>query len=744
MTRVPASITSGDDRVTIEYFEQDETGRIRPEPQDDGHDPEIEEMEAQLRVLEERMRDAGGLSQLLKGPGATRKASQLKRLLETGEDDAEPDLAALDAPKIEIVEGELTFAQRQHVSKLNNYMQRACREMQRGRLDATHIANVWKAYSGARRGLLASRASIPSEDVWQFLWRVLSWEGKINPSRMTHVYVLARDMGTAGCALSQAQRLLVMEAMFIEGYKKQAIDNWKRAAATIGSDPEVAQSYWELGVRMCSLEGDLERAERAANTLLDPPYDVDPRILLPFLRACTVNEATQEKAWGVYRRLRSLLGDSMTIEDYDGIINCFLSTNQTQYGLEAFVDMMFSGAIDLHGQTKLPSAVSNRFFLGKWLKRLIGAGDLDGAMNVLQFMHSKGIMGAAIQVNGLIGALMRTETAENQQKAEELAWAMIDSRLLYVDLRERKALMEWPAQLYSNSRSQSRGDGRQAVSFVPRATLETISLLAENYRQRGLHGRMEELWAASKDAKISADVFMMNQFMESYNNEGKGDKARDLYRRLTREHRIVPDSHTFLDLFKSLDVHFIRSTSLSQEDRAEAEELCRSMFRDMMKAGRSILDEEGIHAALARTILLSFRRCEDHFGLLVALRALRDHFGFVPSDMLVLEMVAGRPAQHRDSPRATRQLVKSSHLIERMLTEGRLEAAESGELRAPRTPEEKARELVSVLEKHVLSTLEESSVGGPRMSDDEFQARYGTAAFEMGVEPGPGDAKRWL
>ncbi|KAH6685367.1 hypothetical protein F5X68DRAFT_210018 [Plectosphaerella plurivora] len=329
-----------------------------------------------------------------------------------------------------------TINQRKRISKLNSVMERVFREMRRREeTTAKTILSVWKSYNLARQTLAKSWSHVPNS-VWDLIWKIFSIEADTNPNRFTYLSLLARDMSEAKVALNPEQQLITIEALFVEGFEAKAIENWKRCMSGMGdSGSNTFNDYWELGTRMFCQSGDLVQAERAVNKLLE--QQADPHILMPFIRACATqtSEEAQEKAWASYRRLRELLGADMGLEEYDEVIAFFLTTNQTERALFAFVDMMTSGTVDLYAGGRLPSHIGNKFFFGKWLKRLIGAEDLDGAFTVFEFMRSKGIEAAPVQINGLIGAWQRAGGADDLQKADDLAWDMIRARIDFVQTR---------------------------------------------------------------------------------------------------------------------------------------------------------------------------------------------------------------------------------------------------------------------------------------------------------------------
>ncbi|WYZ34778.1 hypothetical protein EsH8_I_001054 [Colletotrichum jinshuiense] len=544
----------------------------------------------------------------------------------------EPSKRRKSPPIPQIPEHIWSFNQRKRITRLNALLSRTTKEIRRGEeVTAKTVQAIWKTYGAARQSLAKAWATVP-HDVWNLLWQVLSLDEAHNPSRLTYLSLLARDMSEARVALSPSQQLVTMEAMFVDGWETKAIESWKRCIATLGdTGAETFQEFWELGVRMFCQTGDLIQAERAVNKLLE--RQLDPRILMPYIRSCALNsvEDTRTKAWDAYRRMRDLLGTSMGLEDYDQVISFFLATNQTERALHAFVDMMSSGTVELKGQEHLPSQIGNKFFFGKWLKRLIGAGDLDGAHSVFNFMRSKGIEAASIQVNGLIGAWQRSGGADDLKKADDLAWDMINARIDFVRNRQRLSSMEGPIRIVEVS-------GNSKLGAMPKATLETFSLLAENYRLRRLQDEMLKLWDAFREAEISPDAFMMNQLLESYSQFGNILEARELYRTLVYERQVKPDPYTFMALWKMLGVN--RLHIVAGEELVDEVKLTRETFAEMVRFS-SVFEADGLDGQLARKILHTLRRLKDNLGIVTALQAFKTVFKFTPPEVLALEMLLG-------------------------------------------------------------------------------------------------------
>ncbi|KAJ0162231.1 hypothetical protein CTA2_4892 [Colletotrichum tanaceti] len=615
-------------------------------------------------------------------------------------------------PIPQIPENVWSFNQRKRIARLNALLSRTAKEIRRGEnVTAKTAQSVWKTYSAARQSLAKAWAHVP-QDVWNILWEILSLDEPQNRGRLTYLSLLARDMSEAKVALSPSQQLVTVEAMFVDGWETKAIEGWKRCISTLGdSGADTFQEFWGLGVRMFCQQGDLAQAERAVNKLLE--RQLDPRILMPYIRSCAANptDEARTKAWDAYRRMRDLLGTSMSLEDYDQVISFFLTTNQTEPALQAFVDMMSSGTVELKGRERLPTQIGNKFFFGKWLKRLIGAGDLDGAHSVFNFMRSKGIEAATIQVNGLIGAWQRSGGADNLEKADKLAWDMIDARIEFVRNRRRLSSMEGLVRIVEVN-------GNAELGAMPKATLETFSLLAENYRIRHLQGEIEKLWDAFREAEISPDAFMMNQLLESYSQNGNVSEARQLYWSLVYERKVKPDPYTFMALWKMLGAN--RLHNVSGEEIDNEVKVTRETFAEMVRFS-AVFEADGFDGQLARKVLHTFRRLKDSLGIVTALRAFEVVFKFTPPEVLGLEMLlettslAWETAQARQKLRLVKRRI-DAHVENRQKLLGRSTTLDE------MTPKQRGEEL-----SHYMQTVYLQEVGPV---PESYVARV---AKEMGV-----------
>ncbi|KAK0733868.1 hypothetical protein B0T26DRAFT_670222 [Lasiosphaeria miniovina] len=688
--------------LSVRYYNEIQPGTYKRMPDKDGFTTSAKldtKIEAAINELEQQMASTVEMLQQMEEGGMQDKADDLRKQFKKTLRDQYKGKTGPEAEEHRWLRI-LGFSGARHraVANLNRFLARE-NVVKGGVPKPKDLLECWKSYSAARKSLSTAWENVP-RGVWDFLWTTLSWEeGVDNPNRMSHIYVLAKDMSAAGVVLRDSQQLLAIEAMFIEGWQAEAIEAWKKAV-TLGSKPETFKEYWELGVRMCCIYGDTERAQRAADMLLNSAHDMDPRIIIPIVRALAAKEPTREQAWTLFRDMRDLLGTSMTVEDYDIVIGSFLACNCVEFALQAFVDMMFAGAIDVRGKTRLPTAVGNHFFLGKWLKRLIGAGQLDEAYQVAVFLQTKGVVASPIQLNGLIGAWIRSGSAEDLDKAERLAWDMIHTRLEYVYLRHRAASMDQPTRFYAPYVPPTIGGDGSGFKCKARATAETISLLAENYCSRGLHDRLKELWEGSQRAEITTTAFFMNQLIRSHSHNMKADDAVALYRSMTKEQNIRPDGHTFLTLFSTLSVNRLiqRDEVLSARDVVSG----RQFFSDMVEADW-VFDSPELFGILPRTILFSMLKAHDYTGMLVAARAMKEIFAYTPPEPLLIELATGSTMLKAPTKRNLERLMSGTMTVEGLMKHHRAAVAPGQRLDPDNmTVDQRAAELHAVLEQLIL------------------------------------------
>ena len=504
-----------------------------------------------------------------------------------------------------------------------------------------------------------------SDEVWEALWNIFMQKRTLNYG---YLRLLGQDMKNAAVTMQSWQRLVHIQAMFAEGDCDAAIEQWEECKTSLGENGDASKDYWEVGHRLYTQSGQLGKAIEAAESFIKftknpSDFRTFKRIMQAFLHS---NErGRKQKAWALYVKLKFGLGSQMEVKDYDDVASIFFGADLPDLALGVFRDMMLiqDASVKHHESTtlhessagidrnldvlkiaekelawddprvlaKLPAKFNNKFFFGKWLKKLIGDGEFDASIKVFNLMHERGIRPDARYVNGLIGAWLRTGKAKNHQLAEDTAWRMIEERLVYVENRETRAVFSRPLRPVAMANKANY----KPVSRHPPATIETFSVLIEDYRRRQKHDRMKDLMKALEQARIRPNTFFMNQLM-MVDSQYPRNHAWDTYTSLTRTQGVHPDFDTFGILWhhtkKVVDPNLNPAQFSKVVDDVPNNALPRVVVAEMVKWMHSLTRRERLPRELYDLIILSFSLSQDHPGTAITLRVLRRHFNMFPNE----------------------------------------------------------------------------------------------------------------
>jgi pentatricopeptide repeat protein len=541
---------------------------------------------------------------------------------------------------------------------------------------------LWRAYIFSRKILLESPEHVPMR-TWHALWNKLAEESPSNLDRMGHIKYLGDDMLKAGVVLHPREHLLYIEALFIDDDHNSAIKRWEDLRSETAAqdtyhlerthhntDKRSFQvSYWELGIRMLSLVGKPDQAFEAAEILFRITREpAIYRALLPIIRAylAVKSESSYRRAWALYVEMRLKMGSQVTMEDYDILISNFFNANQPYLALGVFKDMMLTGnetlahrdsiasyskttdtSISLSKEIKakeidwqnakplqsLPAQFKNKFFFGSWVKKLIGDGELDLAKKVFDLAEDHGIRASPMHLNGLIGAWYRHGSDKYSALAEETAWKMIKARIDFVKEREQWNGITSPLRVVeSDDLQSSRSIG--IVSLTPHATIETFSVLIQQYRRRQRPDLASDLFDALKKAKVKPNTGFLNELLLSDTRAHNMAWAWETYHSLTSTKQVRPDLETFVILWnlekRNVDP-LLGQLSHKHEEVGTKFPPPRELFANMMEQLSAKALRLKAPKELYDMIMLCFCLKADLVGAAVALRALQHHFNAMPS-----------------------------------------------------------------------------------------------------------------
>ncbi|KAM3086729.1 hypothetical protein ACMFMF_000670 [Clarireedia jacksonii] len=537
---------------------------------------------------------------------------------------------------------------RVRIMQLNNILEDVKKDMDHKNFKYSEkkTFRLWRHYTLARSTLLSDPEHIPPA-AWGLLWNYTTIPNPLNIDRMAHAMRLGTDMKRAGLDLTGSQLLVYIEALFIEGNPEGAIRLWKGSAHTFPKGDGDYDNYLDLGARMLAENGDIEESQKVASVIIHRSENpTAARILIPVIQNCLVpsTAADTSRAWKSYLQFRQIMGSHMQMSDYDTIALLFLKSRNYREALAVFTDMMLTYDISSRKYDssmsqdvgRLPPKFNNKFFFGKWMKKLIGEGELEGAHRVLELMRLRSIRPDAKHVNGLIGALLRTNKPLNRQLAEDMAWPMIATRLEFVRNRAAKDAIDLKSPLRPVQRPNKLD--HKPIAFTPSATIETFSVLMEYYVKAQKDDQLLDLYTTLGKAQVLPNTSFMNILfsVQSARTMDEMMEVRQIYASLVSR-GVQPDFETFRILWLRLKQRYSRGLR-----NPKSYFTCRELFAEMMKWAPKLSKDPGtgeMPMELYNLVVLGFGLDDDQVAMAVALRAMQRAFGAYPSEDTVRSIV---------------------------------------------------------------------------------------------------------
>lgn len=554
-------------------------------------------------------------------------------------------------PKIEI-RLELAPDKAKYLQKLNAYLKRAVSKSH----ERQTRAKLWQSFARCRAFLPPFLDQI-SDEAWDLLLKI-SMKAQLNsdPHWASHRITLYEDMIIVGRTIDTSQKLLYIEALNHADRGEKAVVEWQ-ALGSVVKDNKMSSAYYELiGVDLFTSQGNPQKAEQIAFEYLSKEPPEESRILIPILATWLErgDEIGWRHAWALYLQLKTQLGSDITMNDYDKVVVTFLNGGKTDLALAVFKDMMLTGhetgqeslplyrkAVGLIGKTQskkitaddfnavalttltyVPRKYQNYFFYGSWLKKLLGIGETDAAAQVIELMYERGVKPQSKHMNGIIGAWLRSETQENSEKAERMAWAMVHERLDFVKKRGRPEPSKLPPEGVPFDDAVSRRPAH--------ATIETFCLLLNFYVQRRSDQSVETVQRALEAAQIPPNHFFMNDLL--FHEALHGNLSVVWTKYLEDFAHIPPSLRTFMCLWDCEKKHLERVILKQPDEYPGPRLIMRETMNWFLAPTRTVWEQNRAREDFSKEMYYLILRCmclaKDFEGVIVALYALRDTFGY--------------------------------------------------------------------------------------------------------------------
>ncbi len=552
---------------------------------------------------------------------------------------------------------------------------------------------AWRSYIRCKEKVPSLLRLIP-EAAWSALWASQVNTSQDSPGRTERLLIICTDMQWSGKKLTYNQILLFLEALIVKGRYSEALAYWQSQRSSLAEQPSSTE-FVLLGIRLFALQGNPRKAQQIALDALAEGAQGFTHILVPVIEAWirSGGDVGTRHAWAVYLHLRTQLGPDIKPGDFDKVAMCFLKSGRSDLALAVFKDLMLTGEktkyestelyktstglvgelhassinpqeltnVSLTALTILPRRFQNKYFYGSWIKRLIGMDEIDAAATVVELMYERGVTPAAIHLNGIIGAWLRSGKPDYEKKAEQLGWGMIHERLDFVSRRSGQNISR-------DAELQAPSDTRVSMHIkrtVCPATIETFSLLLLSYERRGMLKHVQILRDYLSRAQISPNAYFMNHLIYAELRHGRLENARKIY--LSMTHTVSPDLETFAALWDCEKAHLNRLSRISTHKFP----LPRRLLCEMMTwySKLSSKRSEEVSKAFSKDLYDQIVRCfclaHDLEGTLVALYALKESFGFSPDQdtarMITLQVTSMGTSESRASGRRRTRLSSHPH-----------------------------------------------------------------------------------
>ena len=561
--------------------------------------------------------------------------------------------------------------------------------------------DLWKWYLRCQQHI-PSFSHFVDEDVWDFLWKSQT----VHFPRPTQIVMLGKDMLSADIELELPQTLDYINALHETGDSATAIQLWEARKPEVSMKNKATRRFWETGVSIYAAVGRPKKAQDIASTAYQSKI-LAVEAWVPVIQAWASSKkpSAGNSLWACYLRLKQQHAElvakdgkssRLPTEILGQISSTLLNAGKREMAVSVFKDMLASDVhqqfdsaqvyantldrlqgvdksevsesivnrIGLAALTAFPGRFRNKFFFGSWIKWLIGEGKVDDAALVVELMQEYGIRPDAKHLNGIIGAWLREGSASARERAEQMAWAMIHSRVAQVKSRMKSSSDH---NLPANEQEPPSSDVRTLPRFlqrnVPPANIETFSVLLQRYTRRSDIKKSEHLTdVMTGPAQIKPNSFILNHWMYM------SLRAQDLTAMWTRynavKQSIDPDLETFAALWEGCKKNLDRAVTARAVSYPTPRQLAREMKQwfDSLPPQKQLDAKEGMTPALYEELVRCFCLHSDLPGTFVILRLLEQMFTTYPhadvSPMILMAVARMYPSHSHLASKPRRAAIR--------------------------------------------------------------------------------------
>jgi len=446
-------------------------------------------------------------------------------------------------------------------------------------------------------------------------------------------------------------------------------------------------NFYSTGIQLYSSINRPSKAQNIAFGALDK--GADPKILMHVVLSWAQAQSPA-KAWSVYLKMRTLLGAEMPAELYEQVSDALLDNNHNEMALAVFKDMVArvrgSGENTLESYHKalnntdlagapedvekaihqvsltmllaLPKQYQNKYFFASWIKKLLGQQRTEAASMVVDLMYERGIKPDPTHLNGIIGAWLRDQSPHSREKAEKLAWEMIQARINQVKERTHNTSNKSFENVFRKVMPQIESNNVHLPPIyltrpTPAANTETFSLLFDHAEQRHRWSDFQRLTSIMiGPAALKPNNFVTNKWLAAELHNRSYNRFWALFNGL--EHQITPNLETYALAWRAV---VAQQGIYSGKSPTTFRQLFSSMmiWQTNLRSQARRAAREDFEDDFYTEVIRSFCYGLDLPGTICAMQGMYTAFKATPNDTVV-QLITGQVARMLHRPDGKRPI----------------------------------------------------------------------------------------
>jgi hypothetical protein len=293
----------------------------------------------------------------------------------------------------------------------------------------------------------------------------------------------------------------------------------------------------------------------------------------------------------------------------------------------------------------LPQAYHNYIFR-RWMMQAVTKKSPESAAQILELMFERGVNPGPLHFNLAIGALLRSGTETNSEKAALMGWRMVEEALRTTTPQNTQFQQSYSTQLTPILCRNRDFDGPLVPFFlsrpIPMADMTTFAHLIRHHTAKWDWDHIEYLQNALIQLERPPNAPLLNALLMVDLRRSKYEEVWNRFEAMTHPppgiKPVLPNGGTYRALWKTLRLALGDNHTWDFESLPPPRQLMAKMTEWWVTVKRSpqaknyLLGLSGPSREITGLIQHCFSYTKDVAGALVALHALKARFGIFPTN----------------------------------------------------------------------------------------------------------------